>query len=109
MSTDYCLVLCTCPDPNTARDLADTLVTQRHAACVNILPGLTSVYGWQGRVETAVEHLLVIKTQADRYDALESCIRQHHPYEVPEIVAIPIERGSRDYLNWIADWVGTPA
>ncbi len=109
MSNDYCLVLCTCPDPDTARDLANTLVSRRLAACVNILPGLTSVYGWQGQVETATELLLLIKTQADRYAALESCIRQHHPYEVPEIVALPIGRGSQDYLDWIADWVGAPA
>ena len=109
MSNDYCLVLCTCPDPDTARDLATTLVSRRLAACVNILPGLTSVYGWQGQVETATELLLLIKTQADRYAALEFCIRQHHPYEVPEIVALPIGRGSQDYLDWIADWVGAPA
>jgi periplasmic divalent cation tolerance protein len=60
-------------------------------------------------VETASEHLLVIKSRTDRFDALESCIRQHHPYEVPEIIAMPISRGSQDYLDWLGAWVGQPA
>jgi periplasmic divalent cation tolerance protein len=79
------------------------LVERRLAACVNIAPGLTSVYLWEGRIERAEEHLLLIKTGVSAYDGLEAAIREHHPYELPEIVAVPIERGSRDYLQWITE------
>lgn len=105
MSTEYCLVLCTCPDAETARDLAGRLVTGRHAACVNILPGLASVYPWQGRIESADEHLLLIKTENAGYAALEAFLKAHHPYSVPEIIAIPLAQGSADYLTWISAWL----
>ena len=106
MSADYCLVLCTCPDADTANELAVALVEQRLAACVNVLPGVTSVYGWDGRVEKASEQLLLIKTEAGGLAGLETFIKQRHSYEVPEIIAIPIERGSQDYFDWISAWVG---
>lgn len=107
MTADVCLVLCTCPDADSASDLAHALVASRLAACVNIVPGLASVYGWQGQVETAQEHLLLIKTALDdeAYTRLEGLIRQHHPYDIPEIIAIPITRGSSDYLGWIGAWL----
>lgn len=107
MTADFCLVLCTCPDAESARALAHLLVASRLAACVNIIPGLVSVYGWQDRIETAQEHLLLVKTTLDAggYTRLEALIRQHHPYEIPEIIAIPIERGSSDYLGWIEAWL----
>jgi periplasmic divalent cation tolerance protein len=79
---------------------------ERHAACVNILPGITSVYAWEGEIETAEEQLMLIKTAAGCYGPLETFIKNHHPYEVPEIIAIPIEQGSSDYLEWIRAWVG---
>lgn len=105
MSTEYCLVLCTCPDSDSAHTLAENLVTRRLAACVNILPGLTSVYPWQGNIETASEHLLFIKTESARYAALETFITQNHPYSVPEIIFLPIPQGSPDYLAWISAWL----
>jgi periplasmic divalent cation tolerance protein len=105
MSTEYCLVLCTCPDADTARTLAEALVAERRAACVNILPGLTSVYPWGGKIETAEEQLLFIKTEADGFGELEACIKARHPYQVPEIIAIPITDGSADYLEWITAWL----
>ena len=105
MTTHYRIVLCTCPDDGSAADLARRLVENRLAACVNVLPGLTSVYGWQGQIETDREALLVVKTRADRFDDLAACIRRHHPYELPEIVAVPIEQGSSTYLQWIDSWL----
>jgi periplasmic divalent cation tolerance protein len=106
MRAENCLVLCTCPDAETARELAAALVRERHAACVNILPGITSVYAWQGAIESAEEHLLLIKTTAGNYESLEHHIKNHHPYDVPEIIAIPIERGATDYLDWLSAWTG---
>jgi len=78
-----------------------TLVEGRVAACVNVVGPVTSVYRWRDAVETAGELLLLIKTPADRYPALEQALRALHPYEVPEIVAVPIERGHEDYLEWV--------
>ena len=105
MPADYCLVLCTCPDAGTARELANALVENRKAACVNILPGLISVYGWKGQVESADEWLLLIKTASAGFDDLEAFIKARHPYEVPEIIAIPMVRGSMAYLDWMKTWL----
>ncbi|MDY6978560.1 MAG: divalent-cation tolerance protein CutA [Pseudomonadota bacterium] len=96
-----CLVLCTCPDTDTARQLADRLVAGRLAACVNIVPGLESVYEWQGKVERDGEVLLIIKSRQDRYGQLEETLRQHHPYELPEILRVSLDGGLQDYLQWI--------
>lgn len=96
------LVLTNLPDAAAAHTLADALIDARLAACVNILAPCHSVYRWQGRVETAEEIPLLIKTTAERYAALEEAIRRHHPYELPEIVAVPIERGLPGYLDWVA-------
>jgi periplasmic divalent cation tolerance protein len=96
------LVLTNLPDAASARALADHLVAERLAACVNILAPCSSVYRWQGRVETAEEVPLLIKTSADRYPALEAAIRARHPYELPEIVAVPLSRGLPAYLEWLA-------
>jgi periplasmic divalent cation tolerance protein len=84
------VVLVTVPDAETARNLARQLVHERLAACVNIIPGITSIYRWEGAVEETGEVLLVMKTTADRYEALESAIRSRHPYDVPEILALPV-------------------
>jgi periplasmic divalent cation tolerance protein len=101
MSTDYQIVLCTCPDKDSAEKIACLLVENNLAACVNIVPNITSVYRWQEQIERTEEFLLIIKTRQDAYSALESTIKKHHPYEVPEIIAITIERGLPEYLNWI--------
>jgi periplasmic divalent cation tolerance protein len=102
MSTDYQIVFCTCPDKDTAEKIASLLVEHALAACVNILPNITSIYHWQGQIERAEECLLLIKTRQAVYPLLESFIKQHHPYQVPEIIAVSIECGLPDYLNWIA-------
>lgn len=101
MPTDALLVLTTCPDADAAQRLAQILVEDRLAACVSLVGPVTSVYRWREAVETAAEVLLLIKTPADRYPALEQALRAAHPYEVPEIIAVPVQRGLDDYLDWV--------
>lgn len=102
MLTEYILVLCTAPDKTTAAQLAETLVVERLAACVNLLPAVSSIYAWEGQIEKAEEQMLIIKTTNQLYEELESRIKASHPYEIPEIIAIPIAKGSTDYLQWMA-------
>jgi periplasmic divalent cation tolerance protein len=96
------LVLTNLPDRAAAEKLAEALIEKRVAACVNILAPCRSVYRWQGAVQHDEEHPMLIKTSAERYGALEAAIRAGHPYELPEIVAVPIERGLAAYLEWLA-------
>jgi periplasmic divalent cation tolerance protein len=98
---DHLLVITTCPNTECAEELAQHLVKEHLAACVNQLPGVRSVYEWQGRINTDQEVILLIKTRAGVYDRVEQTIRARHPYDVPEVVALPIARGSNDYLSWI--------
>lgn len=95
------LVLTNLPDAASAQALATLLVEGRLAACVNILAPARSVYRWQDRVETTEEIPLLIKTSAARYEVLEAAIKASHPYELPEIVAIPLAQGLPPYLAWI--------
>lgn len=95
------LVLTNVPDVALARALAQQLVEQRLAACVNILPAVQSIYQWQGTVEQADEITLLIKTEQARYAQLEAAIKAMHPYQVPEIIALPIVAGLSAYLDWI--------
>ena len=99
--TDTVIVYCSAPDTATSRTLARTVVEERLGAGANIIPGLQSVYHWQGEIEEAREELLLIETTADRYPALESRLRELHPYELPKIVAVPIEQGLAPYLDWV--------
>jgi periplasmic divalent cation tolerance protein len=100
---DSLLVFSNLPDRAAALALAGKLVERRLAACVNVLAECASVYRWQGRIETAAEVPVLIKTSAERYPALEQALRELHPYELPEIVAVPIRGGLPGYLQWIAD------
>jgi periplasmic divalent cation tolerance protein len=100
------LVLTNLPDRAAAESLAEALITERLAACVNILAPCRSVYRWQGSVQHDEEHPLLIKTTEERYAALEQAIRTRHPYELPEIVAVRIERGLAAYLEWLAAETG---
>jgi periplasmic divalent cation tolerance protein len=95
------LVFTNLPDRESAERLADLLLEQRLAACVNILGPCRSVYRWKGAVQHDEEHPMLIKTSAERYPALEQALRRGHPYELPEIIAVPIERGLPAYLEWV--------
>lgn len=95
------LVLSNLPDRASASRLAEALVERRAAACVNILASCTSVYRWQGSVETAEEVPVLIKTSRAAYPQLEKTIRELHPYELPEIIAISVDAGLPGYLNWV--------
>lgn len=95
------LCCCTCPDAASAQQLAETLVGERLAACVNRLPGVLSTYRWQGEMHTDAEELLLIKTTAAGFDALKARLLQLHPYDLPELIALPLERGHAAYLDWV--------
>lgn len=102
----HIIVLCSCPDEQTASIIANRLVAEGCAACVNIVPGILSVYQWQGTIENDDELLLIIKSRQDCYPALETLIQELHPYELPEIIAVSIERGLNGYLEWIDKSLG---
>lgn len=95
------LVYCSCPDTDSAQRIADLLVAERLAACVNILTGLLSTYRWKGEIQHDAECMLLIKTREARFEALREFIRSHHPYELPEIIAVPVVAGLGAYLDWI--------
>ena len=99
---DTLLVLTNLPDRVAANALATALIERRVAACVNVLSECTSVYRWQGKVETATEIPMLVKTSAAAYPELERVIRELHPYELPDIVAVPIGCGLPEYLDWVA-------
>jgi periplasmic divalent cation tolerance protein len=95
------IVLTTTPNTDEAESLAHSIVESKLAACVQILPKMTSVYFWEGKIQTEPEHLLLIKTLEERFDALSEFIKTNHSYDVPEIVAIDAEKVSEDYLGWL--------
>ena len=100
-SDDVQIVLCTAPDMDSARRLASHLVEYRLAACVNLLAGVESVYRWKGAIQHDAETMLVIKARTADYSRVEAAIREKHPYELPEIIAVPLSNGSPEYLDWI--------
>jgi len=103
---DALVVLCSCPDEATAAGIATALLAGELAACVNCVPGIRSIYRWDGQIKDDTEVLLVIKTRTARYAALEAALRAQHPYDLPEIIALPVVAGSHDYLNWIGRATG---
>lgn len=106
MEGNACIQVTTAvPSAEDAGRLADALVEKRLAACVQVMPGVRSVYRWQGRVERAEEWLLFIKTEAWRYEALERAVRELHPYQMPELLAVEAAAGSDAYLRWIGESV----
>ena len=100
--TDALVVLVTAPSAEQAAALARALVEARLAACGNVVPGLRSIYRWEGRVQDEPEALLVLKTTRDRLEALRERLLALHPYDVPEVLALPVEAGSAAYLAWLA-------
>ena len=95
------IVFTSAPDRAVAEKIAHALIERKLAACVNILGGCTSIYRWQGKIENTSEIPLLIKTRAAIYDEVEALVKSLHPYELPEIVAVSIERGLPDYLDWV--------
>ena len=103
MPVTVLVCFCTCPDPETAQRIADALVEERLAACVNLVPGITSIYRWKDRIERDREQQMIIKTSSDRLQALEWRLRQLHPYELPEFIVLAVTGGSEAYLAWVRD------
>lgn len=99
------LAITTAGSMEEARDLAHALIERRVAACVNLIPNLTSIYRWQGAVEEATEVLLLIKTTSEQLSGVETALRELHSYEVPELLALNVEAGSRAYLDWLVSSV----
>ncbi|XP_032419964.1 protein CutA homolog isoform X1 [Xiphophorus hellerii] len=105
MSGTHSAAFVTCPNDTVAKDLARGIVERKLAACVNIVPAIKSVYEWQGKIEEDNEVLLMIKTRSSRVPALAEYVRSNHPYEVAEVISLPIEQGNPPYLKWIGDVV----
>lgn len=105
MTDQVIVALSTCPNEATARALAETLVTERLATCVNRLAGVTSTYFWDGRLQEDAEILLIIKTTAARQAELEARLKALHPYELPELVVLPVAGGNEPYLQWVRSGV----
>ncbi len=101
------IVITTVPDSDIAVKMAESIFNNRLAACIHQFPAGISKYIWQGKLETATEIMLFIKTSSDRYAALEQMIRKNHPFEVPEIIAIPVINGLPSYLSWIFEQTGS--
>ena len=102
------LVFTNVPNRDVAARIAETLVEKRLAACVNVLAGCTSTYRWQGEIERAEEIPVLIKTRAARFPEVEATIRHLHPYELPEIIAVPVTQGLPEYLQWVAEETAIP-
>ena len=106
--TEILILVCTCPDAATARRLAGGLLERKLAACVNILPEIRSMYRWQGELHDDGEALMVVKTVQQAYTEVEAWLLQHHPYDVPEVLAVQVQAGSAAYLEWVQNEVETP-
>lgn len=105
--SDTLLILCTCPDADSAGRIARTLVEERLAACVNHVPGVVSIYRWQDEIHEDNEVLLLIKTRRERFELLRARIVELHPYDVPEVIAFDIAAGHAPYLEWLRTETGT--
>lgn len=100
------VVLVTAPSADEAAELGRVLVSERMAACASVLPGIRSIYRWEGKVQDEPEVLLLLKTTRARFDALRDRVLALHPYQVPEVIALPVEAGSTKYLEWLARETG---
>ena len=102
MKDEYLLVMCTFPSADEARQIGTQLIELQAAACVNLVPSIESIYRWDGKIKDATEVLALIKTTANNFPELQARIDELHPYDVPEVIAVPIERGAPAYLSWCA-------
>jgi periplasmic divalent cation tolerance protein len=101
MKNEVLVVLCTFPDEERARQIGALLVEKQAAACVNVVPGLRSIYRWEGRVNDDAETLGIIKTTRDAYPRMEALLLEAHPYDTPEVLAVPVAAGAEAYLRWV--------
>ena len=99
--SDVVVVLCTAPDEATAQDLAAKVLAEKLAACATIIPGATSLYYWEGKLEQEYEVQMILKTSVAHQDALLDCLKSHHPYQTPELLVLPVTHGDSDYLSWL--------
>lgn len=106
--TDFIQVMTTTANMTDAQRIAQVVVENRLAGCVQILGPMRSMYWWEGEIRSSEEYLCLIKTRADAYDALAEAIREAHPYDVPEILAVPVTHGSEQYLNWLNSEISKP-
>jgi periplasmic divalent cation tolerance protein len=104
--TGVYVILVTAPSIEVARELSHALVAERLAACVNILPGLISIYRWEGAIEEETELLMVVKSAADRFEEVKARVQELHPYDEPEVVGLDVVDGSHSYLKWVLDESG---
>jgi len=95
------VVLCTAPDEATAQELATKALSEKLAACVTLLPGASSLYYWEGKLEQEYEVQMLLKSDIQHQDALLACLRSHHPYQTPELLVLPVLHGDSDYLSWL--------
>ena len=98
---DAVVVLCTAPDEATAQELAAKALAEKLAACVTLLPGATSLYHWEGKLEQEYEVQMLLKSDVARQQALLECLKTHHPYQTPELLVLPVVHGDNDYLSWL--------
>ncbi len=102
MKRDFCLIFVTFPSKEKALEVSKTLLEEKLIACATLLPNCNSIYIWKGKIEEAEETLCIIKTKKDKYKKIERLIKEKHPYEVPEIIMVSVEKGFEAYLNWIS-------
>lgn len=100
-TTQAVVILCTAPDEATAQDLAALVLSEKLAACVTLLPGATSLYYWEGKMEQEYEVQMLLKSDIDHQEALIACLKAHHPYQTPELLVLPVTHGDSEYLSWL--------
>lgn len=101
LGSDAVVVLCTAPDEATAQELAAKVLAERLAACATLIPGATSFYYWEGKLEEEYEVQMILKTATSHQQALLECLKAHHPYQTPELLVLPVTHGDTDYLSWL--------
>ncbi|HKN02751.1 MAG TPA: divalent cation tolerance protein CutA [Buttiauxella sp.] len=100
-NTQAVVILCTAPDEATAQELAALVLAEKLAACVTLLPGATSLYYWEGKMEQEYEVQMLLKSDIDHQEALIACLKSHHPYQTPELLVLPVTHGDSEYLSWL--------
>lgn len=100
-TTQAVVILCTAPDEATAQELAALVLAEKLAACVTLLPGATSLYYWEGKMEQEYEVQMLLKSDITHQEALLACLKSHHPYQTPELLVLPVTHGDSDYLSWL--------